>query len=106
MVRGEVGARFDHIVPLDDDGTVLNLNGRLAYARDWTSDPAVTASFQALPGAGFTVNSAALPKHVGLAALGVELCLEDGVSVSGRFEGEFAPGYINYGGMGTIRASW
>lgn len=103
--RGEMGARFTHSLSLDDD-RVLNLSGRLAYARDWTSDPALTASFQALPGASFTMNNAALPKHLGLATPGAELCLGDGVSLSGRFEGEFASGYITYGGVGTIRFGW
>jgi outer membrane autotransporter protein len=73
--RGEVGSRFNHTIPLDEDDIVLNLIGRLAYARDWVGDPSLTASFQALPGAGFTVSSAALPKNRGIASVGADLCL-------------------------------
>jgi uncharacterized protein with beta-barrel porin domain len=91
---------------LDDDDTVLNLIGRLAYARDWVGDPSLTANFQALPGAGFTVSSAALPKNRGIASVGADLCLGDGVTLSGRLEGEFAPGFVNYGGSSAFRVSW
>ena len=69
-VRGEFGSRFDHALTLGD-GKRLNLNARLAYAHDWTiGNPALAASFQALPGSSFTVNAASPPEHLALASLG------------------------------------
>jgi hypothetical protein len=38
--------------------------------------------------------------------VGAELYLGDGMSLSGRFEGEFAPGFVNYGGIGALRVNW
>jgi len=35
-------------------GSFLPLRGRVAWAHDWASDPTLTATFQALPGASFT----------------------------------------------------
>ena len=60
--RAEFGARFEHALDLGE-ATRLNLDARLAYAHDWIGDPALTASFQSLPGASFTVNGAAPPRN-------------------------------------------
>lgn len=49
--RGELGARFDKAMPLND--AVLTLRGRAAWAHDWNTDRSATATFQSLPGATF-----------------------------------------------------
>jgi outer membrane autotransporter protein len=105
-VRGEFGARFDHALELDDDGTLLKLNARLAYAHDWIDDPSLTATFQALPGASFIVNGATPPGNLALTSLGAELVLDNGVTLSGRFDGEFAPGAVSCAGIAALRVSW
>ena len=56
-------------------GMPLVLRGRLAWAHDWVSNPALSAAFQALPGASFTVNGAALPQNSALTTAGAELHL-------------------------------
>jgi outer membrane autotransporter protein len=103
--RSELGARFDHVAAFDRNA-VLTLRGRLAWAHDWVSDPALAAAFQALPGTGFIVNGATPAKNSALASAGAELRLVNGVTLSGKFDGEFARGSQTYAGTGTIRYTW
>ena len=66
---GELGARFDRVLAVYSNA-VLALRGRVAWAHDWVSDPALTPLFQALPGASFIVNRAVLPQNSALASAG------------------------------------
>jgi uncharacterized protein with beta-barrel porin domain len=102
--RGELGARVDGLTTLN--GLPLILRGRLAWAHDWVSNPALSAVFQVLPGANFVVNGAALPANSALASAGAELKLNPHVSLLGKFDGEFANGSQTYAGTGTLRYSW
>ena len=54
--RTEIGLRGDKSFAVE--GGVLTLRSRLAWAHDFDPDRAVTAIFQALPGASFVVNGA------------------------------------------------
>ncbi|MEA2961749.1 MAG: hypothetical protein QOI46_1847, partial [Alphaproteobacteria bacterium] len=103
--RSEIGSRFDHVAAFNRDA-VLTLRARLAWAHDWVSDPALGAVFQALPGASFIVNGAAPAKNSALASAGTELRLANGVTLIGKFDGEFASRSSTYAGTGTIRYSW
>jgi outer membrane autotransporter protein len=103
--RSEIGGRFDKQMALDG-GAALALRARLAWAHDWVSDPTLTAVFQALPGASFLVNGAAPAKNSALASAGAELRLKDGISLLGKFDGEFARGSSTYAGTGMLRVSW
>ena len=87
--RSELGARFDRLLALNPNA-VLALRARLAWAHDWVSDPTLAAVFQALPGASFIVNGATPAKNSALASAGTELRLANGVSLLGKFDGEFA----------------
>jgi len=102
--RSELGARFDGLTTFN--GLPLILRGRLAWAHDWVSDPALTAVFQALPGASFVVNGAPLPANSALASAGAELKLNPHVSLLGKFDGEFANGSQTYAATGTLRYTW
>jgi autotransporter-associated beta strand protein/T5SS/PEP-CTERM-associated repeat protein len=103
--RSELGARFDRLLALNPTAA-LALRARLAWAHDWVSDPALGAVFQALPGASFIVNGAAPAKNSALASAGTELRLANGVTLIGKFDGEFASRSSTYAGTGTIRYSW
>ena len=103
--RGELGARFDHVVVFDRNA-VLTLRSRLAWAHDWVSDPSLAAAFQALPGTGFIVNGATPVKDSALVSTGAELRLVNGVTLSGKFDGEFAGRSNTYAGTGTARWIW
>jgi outer membrane autotransporter protein len=103
--RSELGARFDRVLAVYSNA-VLALRGRLAWAHDWVSDPTLTPLFQALPGASFIVDGAALPRNSALASAGGELRLANGVTLLAKFDGEFASHSSTYGGTGTFRYSW
>ena len=61
--RSELGTRFDNVQIVNNMPLVLR--GRLAWAHDWVSNPALGAVFQALPGSNFTVNGAASRRRLG-----------------------------------------
>jgi outer membrane autotransporter protein len=103
--RSELGARFDRLVALYPNAA-LSLRGRLAWAHDWVSDPSLAAAFQTLPGASFIVNGAIPAKDSALVSAGGELRLASGVTLLGKFDGEFAPHSSTYAGTGTVRYTW
>ena len=103
--RSELGARFDRLLALNPSA-VLALRARLAWAHDSVSDPALAPVFQALPGASFIVNGATPAKNSALASAGTELRLANGVSLLGKFDGEFATHSSTYAGTGTVRYAW
>jgi uncharacterized protein with beta-barrel porin domain len=103
-IRSELGARFDDLVTLY--GTPLILRGRVAWAHDWVSNPALNAVFQALPGAAFTVNGAPMPQNSALTTASAELRFTPRWSLTGQFDGEIASGSQTYAGTGTLRYTW
>jgi outer membrane autotransporter protein len=103
-VRTEIGSRFD--APTLVGGLPLILRGRLAWAHDFVSDPALSAAFQTLPGASFTVKGAPIPHDSALTSAGAELFLTPRWTLLAKFDGEFAPGSQTYAGSGTLRYSW
>jgi uncharacterized protein with beta-barrel porin domain len=94
--------RFDHVA-LVDQSAVLTLRSRLAWAHDWVSNPSLAAVFQALPGASFIVNGAVPATDSALVSAGAELRLASGVTLLGKFDGEFASHSSTYAGTGTLR---
>jgi T5SS/PEP-CTERM-associated repeat protein/autotransporter-associated beta strand protein len=103
--RSELGARFDRVLAVYSNA-VLALRGRVAWAHDWVSDPTLTPLFQTLPGASFIVNGALPVKDSALVSAGAELRLANGVTLLGKFDGEFAGRSNTYAGTGTIRYRW
>ena len=103
--RSELGARFDRVLAVYSNA-VFALRGRVAWAHDWVSDPTLTPLFQALPGASFIVNGATPAQNSALASAGAELRLANGVTLLGKFDGEFASHSSTYAGTGTIRYRW
>jgi uncharacterized protein with beta-barrel porin domain len=103
-VRSELGARFDD--PTVVYNKPLILFGRLAWAHDFVSNPALSAAFQALPGGTFTVNGAPIPQNSALTTAGAQLFLTPQWTLLAKFEGEFASGSQTYAGTGTLRYTW
>jgi outer membrane autotransporter protein len=103
--RSELGARFDRLLALNS-WAALSLRGRLAWAHDWVSDPSLAALFQALPGASFIVNGALPVKDSALVSAASELRLANGITLLGKFDGEFASRSTTYAGTGTVRYAW
>jgi uncharacterized protein with beta-barrel porin domain len=85
---------------------VLALRGKVAWAHDWITDPNLMPTFEALPGASFIVNGATPAKNSALTSAGGELRLVNGVSLLGKFDGEFAAHSQTYAGTGTVRYVW
>ena len=88
--RSEIGARFDRVLALYPNA-VLTLRGRVAWAHDLVTDPTLVPMFQALPGSSFVVYGATPAKNSTLTSAGAELRLANGVTLLGKFDGEFAP---------------
>ncbi|HEV2154407.1 autotransporter outer membrane beta-barrel domain-containing protein [Bradyrhizobium sp.] len=103
--RGELGARFDRAT-LVTPTSVLTLRSRAAWAHDWVSDPTLVAAFQALPLTSFIVNGATPAKDAALASAGAELRFSNGVALSAKFDGEFAPRSTTYTGTASLRYQW
>ncbi|MFD2181862.1 autotransporter outer membrane beta-barrel domain-containing protein [Rhodoplanes azumiensis] len=108
-LRSELGVRLDAAVPLAHgllgDG-LITLRGRLAWAHDTNTERPVTAAFQMLPGATFTVSGARPAADSALATAGAEMRWRNGVSLAGTFEGEFSDTTRTYAGKGTLRYAW
>ena len=104
--RSELGARFDRVLAVYSNSAVLALRGRVAWAHDWVTDPTLAPLFQSLPGASFIVNGAIPAQNSALASAGAELRLANGITLLGKFDGEFASHSSTYGGTGTIRYRW
>jgi len=103
--RSELGARYDKQVVLNQNA-VLAYRARLAWAHDWISDPTLMPTFQALPGASFTVFGATPAKDSTLASAGAEVRLRSGLSIGGKFDGEFATHSTTYAGTASVRYTW
>ena len=103
-VRTELGSRFD--APTLLYGKPLVLYGRIAWAHDFISNPALSASFETLPTASFTVFGALIPHDSALTTAGVQLFLSANWSLIAKFDGEFASGSQTYAGSGTLRYTW
>jgi outer membrane autotransporter protein len=104
-VRGELGARFDSRSVMFDNAMLI-LRGRAAWAHEFDRERAIDAVFQALPVAPFTVFGASPAGDAALVSAGAELRLANGLTLSAKFDGEFAGGTQVYGGTGTVRFSW
>ena len=102
--RSELGARFDDLMMLG--AMPVLLRARAAWAHDWVSNPSLDAVFEALPGAGFTVNGATPPKNSALTSASAELHITADWSLTAKFDGEFASGSQTYAGTGTLRCTW
>jgi outer membrane autotransporter protein len=104
-IRTELGTWFDRSL-LVDDGAILALRTRTAWAHDNWSDPSITATFQSLPGSSFTVIGAA-PVHDSLLASAVaEISFKNGISLAGKFDNELAQHSQTYAGTARLRYTW
>jgi uncharacterized protein with beta-barrel porin domain len=102
--RTELGLRSDKSFAMVD--AVLTLRGRAAWAHDYDPNRAVTAIFQALPGASFVVNGARPDPDSALVSAGAEMKWLNGFSLAATFEGEFSGNTTSYSGKGVARYTW
>jgi autotransporter-associated beta strand protein len=102
--RTELGLRSDKSFAMQDG--IFTLRGRAAWAHDYNNDRAVTAVFQALPGASFVVNGARANPDGALVSAGAEMKWRSGFSLAATFEGEFSGNTTSYAGKGVAKYSW
>lgn len=102
--RTELGLRSDKSFALNN--AILTLRGRAAWAHDFNTDRSAAATFQALPGASFVVNGAALAPNAALTTASAEMKWMNGLSVAATFEGEFSDMTRSYSGKGVVRYAW
>lgn len=103
-VRSEIGARADKAFLVG--GGLLTLRTRAAWAHDSNTDRPVSATFQTLPGASFTVNGAKPAADSALLTAGAEMKWHNGLSLVGTFDGEVSGTTQSYAGKGTVRYAW
>jgi outer membrane autotransporter protein len=84
----------------------LSWRARAAWAHDYSSAPTIGASFQALPGASFTVTGAQHARDAALLSIGPQLQLGSNWTLRAKFDGEFSNRSQIYAGTGTLRYSW
>ncbi|HLN39788.1 MAG TPA: hypothetical protein VK337_18565 [Xanthobacteraceae bacterium] len=70
------------------------------------SNPALNTAFESLPGTGFTVNGAPIPKNAALTTAGAQLWFTTNWSFLAKFDGELASRSQTYAGTGTLRYAW
>jgi autotransporter-associated beta strand protein len=103
--RTELGLRSDKSFAVQDG--IFTLRGRAAWAHDYNNDRAVTAVFQALPGAAaFVVNGARANPDGALVSAGAEMKWLSGFSLAATFEGEFSGNTTSYAGKGVAKYTW
>lgn len=104
-LRSEVGARADWSMPAGDNGT-LTLHAGAAWLHEIRSDSDLRASFQALPGSSFEVESATPAADSLLASIGAQLDMGNGVGLGASVSGEYAANAVSYGGKASLSYSW
>jgi uncharacterized protein with beta-barrel porin domain len=102
--RSELGLRTDKSYAMANG--VMTLRGRAAWAHDFNTDRGIAATFQALPGASFVVNGAALARDAALTTASAEMKWLNGWSTAATFEGEFSDVTRSYAGKGVVRYEW
>jgi uncharacterized protein with beta-barrel porin domain len=102
--RSELGLRTDKSYAVGD--AMLTLRGRAAWAHDFNTDRAASATFIALPGASFVVNGAAAARDAALTTASAEMTFISGISLAATFEGEFSQVTRSYAGKGVVRYAW
>ena len=103
--RTEIGAWLDNSRMLDN-GALLTLYGRAAWAHDFGNTPSASAIFQTLPGSNFVVNGAAPAPDSALVTAGAQYRLTSGWSFLAKLDGEFSDTTSIYSGTGMVKKTW
>jgi outer membrane autotransporter protein len=105
VTRTELGAWVDDNIALDN-GAILTLRSRAAWAYDNWSGESITAAFQALPGSSFTVFGAVPAHNSLLASGGAEISYRNGISLAGLLDTDLSKDSRTYSGFVRLRYTW
>jgi outer membrane autotransporter protein len=100
--RTELGVWFDRIIALDD-GAILALRTRTAWAHDYWSGLDINAAFQSVPGSSFTVIGAVPAPNSLLASAGAEIAFKNGFSIDCWLDTQLAERSQTYSGNARLR---
>ena len=103
--RSELGARTERTIALDN-GAILALRTRAAWAHDHWSNAGLAATFESLPGSSFAVNGAVPAPNSLLALAGAEIRFKNGVAVAAWFDSELAKRSQAYTGTARLSYAW
>ncbi|PWW02063.1 outer membrane autotransporter protein [Hoeflea marina] len=101
----ELGARFDDTIALEN-GSVLTLRGKIAWAHDTSTDTFSQASFQAIPDSAFIVQGADGASNSLLLSAGAEMAFGNGVSILGKVDTALSTSSQAYEASARIRYTW
>jgi len=105
VTRTELGAWLDDNIVLDN-GAILTLRDRVAWAYDNWSNYSMTAAFEQLPGSSFTVIGVTPTRDSLLASASAEITYRNGVSLAGLFNTELAEDSRTCSGFLRLRYTW
>jgi len=88
------------------NGALVTLRGRAAWVHDYNPGSRIQAAFQTLPGTSFVVGGAAAPRDAALTSAVAEMRFSNGVTLIGKFDGEFSDRSHTLAGTGTLRYAW
>lgn len=97
MVRIEIGTHLGWTTALSDDKQ-LSLHSTIAWAHDYASGTAPTASFQSLPGSGFTLGGAEAAADSLLLSIGADLAFDNGFTLATSLDSAFTSNSQTYAG--------
>ncbi|MDX8525145.1 autotransporter-associated beta strand repeat-containing protein [Mesorhizobium sp. MSK_1335] len=103
--RFELGLNLDRDIALQD-GAKLTLSGRAAWAINGSTGRKVTATFQSLPGATFTIDGAEPDTNAALLKASATYTSGSGLFASLGFQGEFSGNVQSYAGKAKVGISW
>jgi outer membrane autotransporter protein len=105
VTRAELGSWLSNNYLLAGDAVAV-LFGRGAWAHDWQNSLQASPAFLTLPTASFVVNGAKPASDLAVVTAGAELRLTGGISLMGKFDGEFGAGTSTYAGTARVRYVW
>ncbi len=105
VTRAELGSWVSNSYSLAGEAVAV-VFGRAAWAHDWQEDLQAAATFLTVPTAAFIVNGAKPAANLAVVTAGAELRLAQGISLMGKFDGEFGSGTSTYAGTARVRYAW
>ena len=103
--RIELGAWLDSRWRVSESA-ILTLRDRAAWVHEFATDRSITALFQTLPTAAFTVLGASPAPDAVLLSGRADLAFRNNVSLFARFDGELAQRAQTYSGSGGVKVTW
>jgi outer membrane autotransporter protein len=104
--RGIIGAELTHLVPIGLPEPLL-LTLRAGWGHEFANvSRSITASFDGLPGAAFTVHGVPVPRDAALIGIGARLAVRKSVDVFLSYDGSLAGRASTQGGSAGLRLTF